>query len=466
MNYELEIQKSIPAVFNNFDGALPPLVAGSGSASLVTNAYTASFLAFNRDRKDQPFTLEVWHLPTQNDLIIGHPDEGVLYEDGDYILRMNFTTGPAIEGRWTAPEEKARHIVVTYDGSRFSLYVDAVNVIALDVPDTNFAANGLPITTGLGIYDSLALYYRVLTVNDIQVHYSWGHDTMSFTDIASAKGGGTYTLAFEDVDVLETITFESEFDSDTWEAVIPVEGVTPGVYLSWVGHGVTVSYTIDDTTWTPVDNRSTIVEDVDLTNTFLVVRVHLEDESAELETLKAYLLADRVMQPMFGVRNITFAGASFDETPGHQLDYQTDQGANIRGGYIQIEADPSGAHAHGVRTIEMWAKTSQAIILSEAVQTVYTNGVQAATYNGHWAHYVFVLSASTLGPVRIGEGQTLSIGSLATYSEALTASKVSKLYNLNIGAPAFVVNDSGHVTVAETDPAVDIYAYTWSVASA
>jgi len=468
MNYELEIQKSTPAVFENFAGELPPLVAGAGTASLRTSEYTVSFLAFSGDSKDQPFTLEVWHLPTENGLIIGHTDEGLFYENGDYILRMNFATAPVLEGRWHAPDEKARHLVVTYDASRYSLYVDGVNVIALDVPNDELASSGEPIITGLGIYDSLALYYKVLTANDIKVHFSWGREASTFVDIASSKGAGTYTLSFEDVDVFDVINLSPTFETDTWQDMIPLgsmQTTTPGVYVSWFGHDVEFSYSIDNISWTVIENRSTILEDENMLNKVLFLQAKLLTDDAVLDSVSLYLLADRIMEPFSGIRELTFKSVSMDETPGHQLEYQSDQGATIRGGYIQIESDGSGVHAHSVRTIEAWIKSTVPVNINATVDTIYRNGVVDNTFNGTWAHYVFVLSSATNNPIRIGDGQDLNIGTIAVYSDALSASKVSQLYNLNIGGAAIRINDSGKVNVSESNPVTDIYAYSWSIVS-
>jgi len=487
MNYELEIRKSNPAVFNNLTGALPPLVAGAGSASLITTPIITPFSAWTNGKERQSFSVEVWHLPTVNGLVIGHSDEGVFFEDGSYRLRLNFNDATFTEGIWPAPEVKSRHVVITYDSSRFSLYVDGINVISLDVPSlVTFEAASEPITTGTGIYDSLALYYRVLTPEDISIHYSWGHDAMSFITIASTKGASAFTLAFNDVDVYDAVVFDSTnwnqglltnitstdpltttLTGATWDTMIPLgafQDVTPGVYLSWAGRGVVVRYSLDGSAWTAATNRSTILEDVDLTDVVLYIRMELE-VNGFVDNLKLYLLADRVMQPYSGTRLLTFKSASMDETPGHQLEYQADQGATIHGGYIQIEPDLTGAHAHSIRTIEMWAKSSTPITISAPVQTTYRNGVVSSTFDGQWAHYVFVLTAATNDPIKIANGQTLSVGTLAAYSDPLTASKISTLYSLNIGAAPIQMIDSGTIGVTESSPAFDVYAYTWAIVS-
>lgn len=530
MNYELEISKSNPYSFTALNGDRPPLVAGSGTATLYstvtsnTSPTSLTFPAWVQKREKDPFSIEIWFNPVNiasEVMIIGHASEGVFYDGADYILRFEYLNG-IIEGRWTPTEIEAVHLVITYDGTTGSLWVNGERVIDLDVTvgdlfsrtatSVNLHRAGVVGTSG--IYDSLALYTRALSGGEIKQHYVWARDILAATEIAARKLGTTWTLTYSDVDIYDSIQFDpSNWDTGLSEGVSNVGGLLPdgelggqwtgavplgamagtttaGVHLTYVGQGVTLSYSLDGTTWTVVPNKTTILEDATVTDVFLYLRLELT-ATGWCESLRLDVFNNRIMQPYGGTRALTFKSAAMDQTPGHQFDYQADWGAAVRnGGYVEIQPDGSDAPAN-VSTVELWAKvddtdgflfgstSTRYVSIAGGVYTfagitAYRNGVLAsnASYpRGEWAHWVFVLGTPTNTVIRLGNNIAgsnaldLTIGHAATYDTALSAAEAQALYSRNIGAPALRVDDASTITMSEDVPAVKIYTKSWSYVS-
>lgn len=522
MSYELEIQKSFPVTVDTLNGSRPPLVAGSGSASLLsTSTPHAGFSGWVKGRENSPFSIEVWALPLTVSgtlLLIGHVAEGLFYDGTDYILRIEYATG-VLEGRWKETEKKAHHFVMTYDVSAFSLYVDGERVITLDLPPgEQFLRTATQLnlnqTDGTGIYDSLATYYRVLPAREIKEHFALGRSARTSADIASSKGGDTWTLTYADVDVAQSIRYDSTnwdagsfFQSSytnhlradlpeggTWMIAVPLGAfdiTTAGVHLTYVGEGVALSYSLDGVTWTIVPNKKTVLEDADTTDATLFVRIDLEDDTSWVESLTLDMLKSRAMQPFSGTRQLLFKSAAMDQTPGSQLEFQEDMGAQIRAGYLEVQTDPTPDTPRNVSTVELWAKLDDndgfllgatasnfvritAGSLAATGFTVYRNGAafpNGAVPTGQWDHYVLVSTSPITGVVRVGDklsgGETfdLTVGHLATYEKAFTAGEAASLYSANVGAPALQIQDTGNISMSESATPTDIYAYVWSIVS-
>jgi phage tail protein X len=522
MNYELEIQKSNPAVFNNLNGTKPPLVAGAGSSTILSAVSNMTFVSYAQNTENIEFTLETWYLPiviaaSSEIVVIGHSNEGVLFDGKDFILRMKFSDATQIEGRWTPSQAQSFHVVAVYNVTHFFLYINGDLKISLDVPSdkllaytgTNISLNALSAGTGSGWYDSAALYYRALASVDIVQHYNNGLNLLSSVQSAAAYGASTFLLTYDNVEALQSITFNSSnwssgygigvSYSDTltadigggeWNTSVPLESVSPtttaGVNLEYVGQLVTLQYSTDGTTWNTVTNNTTILQDVSTVGLMLYIKLIVAD-GGYVESLEIDILASRILQAFSGKRPVSFFNVALDRTPGHQLEYQYDQGAQIRNGYLAIQPDASGAITN-IASVELWAKLDDSVgvlldnstgSVSVAVDgtytftgiTAYRNGVLVS--NGSYgrdefAHWVFVFTTANNGEIRIGNNLAgtsaldMTVGHLAFYDYALIAGQVAALYNSNIGAAALQIIDNGTVTVTETIPATDIYAYTWT----
>lgn len=515
MNYELEVSRSLPVAFNSLNGGLPPLVSGSGTASRLTTNTDTTFPAFNKGYESTPFSLEVWFLPLTNTgeaVVIGHATEGVLWDGTRFILRVKQGDGTIVsEVTWTPSELKAFHVVMTYVPGQATLYVDGLPVANLELLQLPFASVGAAARinggTTTAIYDSLALYYRAITSVEVMQHYRWGNDVPDATTIAMTKGGTTWSMSYQDADILESVLFAGASfsegyvdnvglennllvagtdDGGTWRQSIAFAGLTTpttaGIHVTYEGQGATVSYSLDGATWTPVANKTTILEDAALPDSLLMIQVQLADGDSWLNSVRLDALASRLINPLSGRRRLTFKSVAFDQTPGNQLDYQNDAGATIRtGGFIEVSTDTT-ENPNNVKAVEFWAKFDQpgTFFLSDGIAAVvkaggllgyntgaleiYMNGAYAGSDAanvglGRWNFYRVVLTTADNKTIRVGDAGS-SIYGLATYP-ALPINT----YNLNIGVPALRVDDTSAVNVTESSPATRIYAYSWSYVS-
>lgn len=516
MSYELEIQKSHPSVFDSYDGGSPPLVAGSGSSTLLSVADSNSFLAYAEDTEGVPFSLEVWYLPvdvTSPVVVIGHPDEGVMF-DGS-VFTLSIENGRVItSGSWTPSEIGTFHIAFVYNLLNYSLYINGDLVINLDVPVGPFDSTDNTIVvnsgSGTGIYDSLALYYRPLSPAEIKSHYSLGRDILTAAEIASSHGGTTYFLTYDNVDIAQSFVYDSSnwttgFNSGLtltdnleaigageWSVSIPIEsisdGTTAGVNLSATGVGFTIQYSLDATTWTYVDNNTTILQDSSTVGVMLYLKLVVAD-GGYVEQFKVDVLEDRILHPFAGNRTLTFYNASFDKKAENQLDYKVDQGAKITQGYVEVGIDPEVAPVN-IGTVSAWLKfagdtgwvlaNSGTAFVSLTANALDSTGIDMYM-NGHpiadgttapvdqWAFYTFVFTTPNNTSIRLGAKKAntdyldMSVGNVAVYPQSMSAADALELYNVNVGAPSLSVVDSGVIGVTETDPAVDLFAYVWTV---
>lgn len=515
MNYELEISKSKPAVFDSLDGPrLPPLVSGSGTSSLLTSSLTKPFEAYRAGFESASFTLEVWFypLPSTGELVVvGHSGEGVLWDGSEFILRIKMAGG-VLEERWRPSQTKAFHVVLVYTPGAARLYVDGAPVAGLELPRESFTNTTASISInigGSGVYDSLALYYRALSANEIRDHYSWGNDIPDATQIAMQLGGAAWSLSYADVNVIESFVYdEDNFDlghsegvavadgrliaedgAGTWKHAIALSALTgettAGIHVTYEGQGAVFSYSLNGTAWIPVASKRTILEDATASPS-LMLRLELDDD-AWVSELRLDVLGDRVMTPLSGNRALKFKGVSMSQSAGNQLDYESDAGATLHNGYLEIDLDRLDSPST-IKTVEFWyRKTTDAnqLILDAGSARVrindrtvsysgapvkingatITNGVHQIDLNV-WNHFQVAYSTPANVVTRIGQqkdGQFPGEGSI--YGLAVYSDVPANSYSRSIGAPSLRVNDSGGITVTESDPTVSIYSNSWSYIS-
>lgn len=522
MNYELEVSKSIPAVFNSLNGSLPPLVAGSGSATLLSSALDTTFLAFSKAYPNEPFSLEVWFRPLTNtgeQVVIGHASEGVLWNGTQFILRTKHGDAAAsTEVGWTPPMIKAFHLVMVYTPGQASLYVDGVLTLNINLPMTPFASTGTIVRlnggTGTGIYDSMALYYRALPGSEILEHYIWGKAVRSPVQVATANGGSTWNLMHGESDIYATERFDAaNWDlfflnglgviggrltpnegGGTWMGMVPlsaiIEGVTAGISLKYQGLGVVLSYSTDGAAWTPVVNGAIILEDTDVTDVNLLVRIDLPDEGW-VDYLTVSILNDRILSPASGTRDLAYRKVELDYENPSPLDYLNTWGAVIiPGGYMTVPIDA----AEPVRAVEMWVKpnttgatatfvgaadwvgiSATGLLSNTNGVTVYRNG-QALANGGQvglntWNHLLIIFPSDRTTNLRIGQsvGDDApldgAIGHLALYNKSFSAAEALALYQSNVGSPRLRIDDASGVTLTEQATPVAFYAQDWSYIS-
>lgn len=412
MNYELEVSRSQPAAFDTLNGTRPPLVAGSGTSTLLSAPRTIPFSAWNKGEEDVAFTLETWHLPLTNTgelIVMGHITEGLFWDGDEYILRVIYTDDTMIESRWRPVEVKARHLVVTYDVGSFTVFADAVPVITLEaIRDKPFKSVS-PITlnngTGTGQYDSAALYYRALPYSEILAHFTWGRAVAPARDIAAANGGTTWTLSSVDENKYDTIIYdESSWNlgnaqgvsyfkdivaeseaGGTWQVALPVNtrdaAVLGGIALSYAGQGITMSYSTDGVAWTVTPNRSVIMQDAVADGSMLFLQFVLADGDAWLNSVTVDILANREMPAHSGQRVLSFRSAHMDSDLANQLEYQSGWGANLApsagsGLFVAPDGATTGA-------VELWFKRRSNSASWAGIVDTQTNAGVGGPYLGY-----------------------------------------------------------------------------------
>lgn len=488
-----------------------------------------SFPLYNESYPSSAFSLEAWVLPVSHNLagevtLIGHQTEGILWDGVDLIFRVNLKSGSRIESRWTPDQIQVFYIVLTFDGGRLTIFVNGERIKELEFPDNDtFAApSGSDIkihylsnsVTSSVIYDCSALYNRALSDREVKAHYSWGNEIMDSVKIAMLKDASTWSLTYENVDLEDTVIYNSNNwdaglieglsvvdrlipdteDGGTWKAGIPLGNIIgdtcAGVNLTCQGQDYILSYSLDGTVWIDVANKVTILEDVSADGLALLLRLTVLN-GGWVDSLRVDILANRVMNPLSGNRTLIFKAASMDQTIGNQLDYQSDWGAAItNGGYVEAQPDVS-ASVRNVGSIELWAKVNDTDgfligntssnyvkITSGAYAfngvTPYRNGVLVTNGSfpkNEWAHWVFVLGTANNNAIRIGgnmAGDSMldcTVGHFAVYENKFSAADAQNLYKRNIGAPALRVDDISAITLTEDNPAIGIFAYSWSIMS-
>lgn len=523
MNYELELQRSAPVVFNSLTGSAPPLVTGSGTASKRTSVLSTAFSLFNRGFESLEFSLSVWYLPmvvTAPIVVLGHTDEGILFDGSKFTLRLKTQDGQILEQSWTPQELQSFYLVATYSVSAFRMYANGELVAVLDLPaNMKFLATGQSVVINNGsqpgIYDSLALYARSLSSEEIAEYFRMGQEVVSSEEISSARGGDSYSLNYSNVEIdLSTVFDATNFQNGlltnlavsdnlvamdsaggTWMTAIPlgsiVTGPVPGVHLSYIGYGVTLEYSTNGSTWTATPNNRIILEDAASTDLMLYIRLTLA-ETSWVTSLTVDVLRSRVLYPFGGSRQVQFKGASLDTSPSNQLAYQFDRGAALSNGSLTIMPDTDDIPLN-VTAIEAWMKIGDAngrlitvsgtqyvdiasSVVTRSNLTVYINGQLNNGFTGidlnAWNHYVFVLTtplntAINLGSLANGTSNLdMSVGSLAVHTSSLSAAQVLSIYQTNVGAAMLRVDDISAIRVTESSPATDIFAYAWSISLA
>jgi len=147
--------------------------------------------------------------------------------------------------------------------------------------------------------------------------------------------------------------------------------------------------------------------------------------------------------------------------------------------WVNLEATPtSAATGYIFDTRETgtgyfyWAATGWSVAPGT---TIYVNGAAVtdpatlSLLGNRWYHIVAVLPLGISSPITIGarysldERTKMQVGLVSSYATALTAAKISELYNAYLGIPnEQIVEPTGLVVRDALTETVKIYAYDWS----
>lgn len=337
-------------------------------------------------------------------------------------------------------------------------------------------------------------------------------------EISEAKGAGDlFTFSYDYVDVAQTFVFDSSdwglytaTNVDASDALRPSledDGLTSlagswtcsitlfhldtfsSAHVEWEGSGFTVEYTLDGTTWTALALHGMIPlsgdPDFDIRVNFAG---GVESDTAALTSLTVHVLQTDKLFPSRGERFGVFT-----------TDPITDEGIVLKTGKLDIAADANPDTPRSVGTVEFWARLDSingawnsviqwaggtlaeigfdntgALYKDVNTPVVIIDGaavVNTANYylDGEFHHFVLaktpVNSQIVLGAYLAGTNSSnMTVSHLAFYPQQMTLAEAQDLYAAQNPTP-YRVDDSTGITLTESSPATDIYAYSWSVVS-
>ncbi len=211
----------------------PPLVSGGGNSFVFnsTNGFSFTPGIFVGTNVANPFTIEAWFKPFSTTgvvQIIGHTgtSDGITW-NGDAIT---FTTqhgaaGDATINFYPYDIEGAFYVVGIHTTNKNQLYVNGELVGEVNLTNAQIAAGYTTtaspgvlfvgkIVSGSGsiIVDSIAVYAKQLTAQEIKDHFIWGRRVVDLRDIAMANKASTWTFTDQDCYIMRQETFNTEAD--------------------------------------------------------------------------------------------------------------------------------------------------------------------------------------------------------------------------------------------------------------
>ena len=181
-----------------------------GDPSVLFNGGGSTRVAFNPSLNPTQFSVECWVKPTDSivQYLVALQDRTTGSRTGYAIWKNNGsagfgmqwtssgTTNPSINGATPALAGHVYHVVGTYDGTTFKLYVNGNLEGFSDSTYVPASAGQLGFTIGSrngnsaapSYIQDVALYSRALTAAEIQSHYTGTSTTLSYADWANAHG--------------------------------------------------------------------------------------------------------------------------------------------------------------------------------------------------------------------------------------------------------------------------------------
>lgn len=321
---------------------------------------------------------------------------------------------------------------------------------------------------------------------------------MTPAEISYAKGGDNFEFTYAYADVADT----QVFSGDDWglylaDSVSVGKSITPDVdedsvtslpgtitfsvtlyhldtfassHVQWDGSGITVEYSLDTETWFPLFQDAVVAldgdSDFDIRVTFAG---GVEDDPAVLNSITVYVLATDTIRSHKGSRTLTFSADPISEGT-----LTTDASVSVSA--VVPEDDPE-APLPVTGTVEMVVTLNapSAVIVGGPTSVWYVDGVSAWPPTVGVEHHIVAVHDTAVNTA-YDLAPDCTISHIAFYPQQMTASDVATLYAAQTGL-SFRVDDTDGLTVAEgwtqtnddntttAMPAVEIYAYAWSISS-
>jgi hypothetical protein len=181
-----------------------PLVSGGIYGTLISNETTITYdtpgLA-NKYYADNPFSIEVWvKLPNTSSSLVPivadiNSQIGIYYQNGDVIFKVYSNVL-----RYKVSNNKAIHIVASYNKNSLSLYFNGLRVAIKQLNNIIFTNNTTSFITGPAptnnyfVIDSVAFYRYNLSNLKIALHYQQGIKELDYSQVVYPDGGYLFSL--------------------------------------------------------------------------------------------------------------------------------------------------------------------------------------------------------------------------------------------------------------------------------
>jgi hypothetical protein len=526
MNYKLVANKTAPAALftlsdessvlqdysaNNVTGFMTTgtsaasIVNGLPNSAIVKHTNQATFNS-NPMSQDSSFTIAAWVIPggTQSQAILADVS-GLYISDNTIRFIGDYVNAESSECYYEYDVVKPYFVLATHTPFKDSLYIDAVsvddNTITEEQRADAYAGDGTSMSAGACAASStqelvvggVTYWSRALSDAEIIQIYNagimrakndiaHGHEGFSipttidnstiftklvWNDANDWNQGHLVTLAIANDELVQ------QFDSDNnpiegyWQVVVPLDvsddTTIDGVLIDWVGDGVGVETSLDALTWNAV-SRGTytpdITNDFNPTDEVLLLRVTFDQNNfdAYLQSLTVTGIADKFASGL-GI-DITYNNSY----PQYGMPEMSSLWGTRIGTSIVIT---STLDTPAIRTIELWVEpnTAGSYDLGLAGATVYQNGdLSTADLTDKWTLVHYVLPLNLSGPVTINiPGQ---VGSIVTYSTALSANEVNDIYLDYSGVTRFSLSSTSTAQISSSAQEPDLYAYDWAESGA
>jgi len=236
---------------NNNNGAVSgisgskimPLVAGGIYGTLISNETTIFYDTpgvANKYYSDNPFSIEAWvKLPNISSSavpIVADIDSeiGIYYQNGDVVFKVYSNIL-----RYKASNNKAMHIVASYNKNSLSLYFNGLRVASRQLNNVLFTNTSTAFITGPAptnnyfVIDSVAFYRYNLSNSKIALHYQQGIKELDYSQIVYPDGGYLFSLNHSKIRPVARYYYPG---TKTWDQIADENVVvsTSGDYITFL----------------------------------------------------------------------------------------------------------------------------------------------------------------------------------------------------------------------------------------
>jgi hypothetical protein len=539
------------ATYTGTPSTTRPIVAAGVAAQLINSGDTVNYpidSVMISDRETRPFSIEAWIKPQSGTASVMSRDNSGLFLDG-LVLRFSMEFDSILDVEYNHLDAgEIYHVIAVYDGKSMIMYVNGTSVASLEIDDAEISAGIADATTHLKttmstsmVIDTPAVYNYAIDYVRIQRHYLTGISYPEVINLSLNNGGKYYVISDDAASIYDTLDFggsddwslgltsgnvssvnnklinlydetAAEWLTGTWAYQWSVDadtgtGITlNGSRITWYSTDtITVETSIDNVTWTPVTNGSSIVGTQSLSSGYgISIRITIPttvDAQCVVDSLKIVfyqsksvkgsdesLLASFVAPLTVTLSDYPYSPASFNDNAGVLLPASNG---------ISIPADTDFDNYSAVEmTVKFDTSTVSKTVLqigsasitsngsgqwvSTGLTALYIDGVSVAspfTIDTVKWHHVLVVFPGTTSNVYVGNssagtaGYPMRVGYLAIYSETIDAATALAIYDTWIGMSAVQVADEHTTNItehsfSETSSPFRAYSFNWSITGA